>query len=68
MRIDAAVRAVLLRCGGLCENPQCTGQPDDVTAAGEPLLEVDHIDPIKEATIIARERQDGTAACIGPRM
>ncbi|MEU8927583.1 HNH endonuclease signature motif containing protein [Kitasatospora sp. NPDC048545] len=46
VRIDAAVRAVLLRCGGLCENPQCTGQPDDVTAGGEPILEVDHIDPI----------------------
>ncbi|MCX4743913.1 HNH endonuclease [Kitasatospora sp. NBC_01287] len=46
VRIDAAVRAVLLRCGGLCENPECTGQPDDVTAAGEPILEVDHIDPI----------------------
>lgn len=38
-----ARRAVLHRADGACENPGCTGQPDDEAAAGGPLLEVDHI-------------------------
>ncbi|MFI0354362.1 HNH endonuclease [Actinomadura sp. 9N407] len=44
VRSAAAVRAVLLRGRGRCENPVCTGQPDDVTDNGEPILEVDHVE------------------------
>lgn len=43
VRSAAARRAVLLRCGGRCENPECPGQPADVTDAGDPILEVDHV-------------------------
>ncbi|GAA1167028.1 hypothetical protein GCM10009654_25030 [Streptomyces hebeiensis] len=43
VRSGWARKAVLLRSEGLCENPKCTGQPDDVTDGGEPILEVDHI-------------------------
>ncbi|MEU5000896.1 HNH endonuclease signature motif containing protein [Streptomyces sp. NPDC021622] len=43
IRSGSARRAVLLRSAGHCENPVCSGQPDDVTDAGDPLLEVDHI-------------------------
>ncbi|MGW1836531.1 HNH endonuclease [Streptomyces sp. NPDC002067] len=43
VRSPEARQAVLLRSGGHCENPGCTGQPDDVTADGHPILEVDHV-------------------------
>ncbi|WP_344903208.1 HNH endonuclease signature motif containing protein [Actinomadura meridiana] len=43
VRSASAVKAVLIRSGGQCENPLCTGQPDDVNRNGEPLLEVDHV-------------------------
>ncbi|MEV0124802.1 HNH endonuclease signature motif containing protein [Streptomyces sp. NPDC050703] len=43
IRSGSARRAVLLRSEGACENPACRGQPDDVTDAGDPILEVDHI-------------------------
>ncbi|MEU6989680.1 HNH endonuclease [Streptomyces sp. NPDC046465] len=43
LRSGTARRAVLLRSGGRCENPACSGQPVDVTDAGGPILEVDHI-------------------------
>ncbi|MFH8294783.1 HNH endonuclease [Streptomyces sp. NPDC018059] len=43
IRSGSARRAVLLRSAGRCENPACGGQPDDVTDAGDPILEVDHI-------------------------
>ncbi|MFF9482130.1 HNH endonuclease signature motif containing protein [Streptomyces sp. NPDC014733] len=43
VRSAEARRAVLLRSGRRCENPRCTGAPDDVTVAGEPILEVDHV-------------------------
>ncbi|MFF5444862.1 HNH endonuclease [Streptomyces sp. NPDC012888] len=43
-RDPRAVRAVLDRCGGRCENPVCGGMPADVTADGEPILDVDHVD------------------------
>ncbi|MFJ1796650.1 HNH endonuclease signature motif containing protein [Kitasatospora griseola] len=46
VRLRQAREAVLLRCEGKCENPGCGGQPDDVTDAGLPLLEVDHIEEI----------------------
>jgi 5-methylcytosine-specific restriction protein A len=44
VRSAAAVKAVLLRSRGRCENPLCTGQPDDVTDRGESILEVDHVE------------------------
>jgi 5-methylcytosine-specific restriction enzyme A len=43
LRLGSARRAVLLRSRGECENPHCTGQPKDITDAGLPILEVDHI-------------------------
>jgi 5-methylcytosine-specific restriction enzyme A len=43
IRSSSARRAVLVRSEGRCENPGCTGQPGDVTAKGEPILEVDHV-------------------------
>lgn len=43
VRSAAARRAVLLRSGGACENPSCTGQAQDVTDTGDPILEIDHI-------------------------
>jgi 5-methylcytosine-specific restriction protein A len=46
VRSAAARRAVLLRCGGACESPHCTGQPDDVTPAGAPILDVDHVNDL----------------------
>lgn len=46
LRSGAARRAVLLRCGGRCENPGCTGQPTDVTTAGAAILEVDHVEDL----------------------
>ncbi|MFE2426833.1 HNH endonuclease [Streptomyces sp. NPDC059373] len=42
-RSGTARRAVLLRSTGVCENPNCTGQPADVTSKGAPILEVDHV-------------------------
>ena len=44
VRSATAVKAVLLRSRGRCENPVCTGQPDDVTDRGRPILEVDHVE------------------------
>ncbi|MGW5689615.1 HNH endonuclease [Streptomyces asiaticus] len=43
IRSGSARRAVLHRSQGRCENPHCTGQPNDVTDAGQPILEVDHV-------------------------
>jgi len=43
LRLESARRAVLLRSQGHCESPRCTGEPQDVTDAGHPILEVDHI-------------------------
>jgi 5-methylcytosine-specific restriction protein A len=43
LRLESARRAVLLRSEGHCESPGCTGEPQDVTDAGHPILEVDHI-------------------------
>ncbi|RKN11626.1 HNH endonuclease [Streptomyces radicis] len=43
LRSGAARRLALARANGRCRNPRCTGQPDDVTDHGEPLLEVDHV-------------------------
>ncbi|WP_329618549.1 HNH endonuclease signature motif containing protein [Streptomyces sp. S465] len=43
IRSGSARRAVLHRSQGRCENPNCSGQPTDVTDAGRPILEVDHV-------------------------
>jgi 5-methylcytosine-specific restriction enzyme A len=43
LRLESARRAVLLRSGGHCESPRCTGGPQDITDAGDSILEVDHI-------------------------
>ncbi|MFG2248999.1 HNH endonuclease signature motif containing protein [Spirillospora sp. NPDC048823] len=43
VRSTAATKAVLIRSDGHCENPLCTGQPNDVTKNGGPILEVDHV-------------------------
>jgi 5-methylcytosine-specific restriction protein A len=45
-RSAAARRAVLLRCGGRCESPRCTGMPADKGRRGQPILEVDHIEDL----------------------
>jgi 5-methylcytosine-specific restriction protein A len=43
IRSDAARHAVLLRSEGRCENPHCSGDIQDLTDGGDPILEVDHI-------------------------
>lgn len=43
VRSAFARRAVLSRSKGRCENPNCTGQPADITDARQPILEVDHV-------------------------
>lgn len=44
LRRSAAARAaVLLRSGGRCENPKCTGDVQDVTDRGDAILEIDHV-------------------------
>ncbi len=48
LRLESARRAVLLRSGGHCENPGCTGEPQDITDAGRPLLEVDHVQDLAQ--------------------
>ncbi|MFZ3468063.1 HNH endonuclease signature motif containing protein [Streptomyces sp. 4.24] len=46
VRNPHARAAVLARSGGRCENPGCTGQPQDVTTSGDPILEIDHVHEI----------------------
>jgi 5-methylcytosine-specific restriction protein A len=43
VRSAVARRAVLVRSRGRCENPRCTGDIIDRTRAGDPILEVDHV-------------------------
>jgi 5-methylcytosine-specific restriction protein A len=43
VRSAAARQAVLLRSEGRCENPSCTGDVDDLTDSGDPILEIDHV-------------------------
>ena len=43
-----ARQAVLLRSQGRCENPRCTGDIQDRTDRGEPILEVDHIQDLAQ--------------------
>ncbi|WP_330235589.1 HNH endonuclease signature motif containing protein [Streptomyces sp. NBC_00566] len=42
-RSRAARLLVLGRSEGRCENPECSGQPAELTDRGLPLLEVDHV-------------------------
>ncbi|MET9877257.1 HNH endonuclease [Actinacidiphila glaucinigra] len=46
LRSKAARDAVILRSGGRCENPTCLGHPDELTDAGQPLLQVDHVNDL----------------------
>ncbi|MGW5380698.1 HNH endonuclease [Nocardia sp. NPDC003999] len=46
IRLAAARRAVILRSGGLCENPACGKPAPDHTDRGHPVLEVDHVSDI----------------------
>lgn len=43
VRSAAARRAVLIRAGGRCESPRCTGMPAELNRHGVPILDVDHI-------------------------
>lgn len=47
-RIEQSRDAVLVRCGGLCENPGCAGQPVDVKDDGSAILEVDHVHALED--------------------
>ncbi len=46
VRLQAARRAVLIRSGGRCENPDCGEVAPDVTDRGLPVLDVDHVEDI----------------------
>ncbi|MGW6262199.1 HNH endonuclease signature motif containing protein [Streptomyces sp. NPDC055085] len=35
--------AVIKRCRGRCESPECAGHPTELTTAGLPILQVDHV-------------------------
>jgi 5-methylcytosine-specific restriction enzyme A len=48
LRLGSARRAVLLRSEGHCENPRCTGEAHDITDAGRPILDVDHIQDLAQ--------------------
>lgn len=49
LRRSAAARAaVILRSGGRCESPRCTGDIQDVTDRGAPILEVDHVNDLAQ--------------------
>ncbi|OIK02632.1 HNH endonuclease [Streptomyces sp. MUSC 14] len=43
IRDPSARAAVIRRSGGNCESPQCAGHPKERTTAGEPILQVDHV-------------------------
>ena len=43
IRSQSARAAVVRRSGGNCESPECAGHPKELTAAGAPILEVDHV-------------------------
>jgi 5-methylcytosine-specific restriction protein A len=43
VRDPSARAAVLKRCKGKCESPKCEGHPSELTTAGLPILQVDHV-------------------------
>jgi 5-methylcytosine-specific restriction protein A len=45
-RSAAARRAVLVRSGGRCESPRCTGMPAEPSRRGQPILDVDHVEDL----------------------
>ena len=45
-RSAAVRRAVLIRSGGRCESPRCTGMPAETGRRGQPILDVDHIEDL----------------------
>jgi 5-methylcytosine-specific restriction protein A len=48
IRLGPARRAVLLRSQGRCENPACDLPAPDLTARGEPILEIDHVNDLAD--------------------
>ncbi|MCL7424252.1 HNH endonuclease signature motif containing protein [Streptomyces sp. YS415] len=46
VRDPSARAAVIKRCRGRCENPQCAGHPTELTTAGLPILQVDHVEDL----------------------
>ena len=47
----SARRAGLLRSQGHCENPHCTGEPQDIINTCHPILEVDHIHDLAKGSL-----------------
>ncbi|MFH8340888.1 HNH endonuclease [Streptomyces sp. AM6-12] len=43
VRDPSARAAVIRRSKGNCESPQCAGHPKELTTAGAPILQVDHV-------------------------
>jgi 5-methylcytosine-specific restriction protein A len=48
VRSACARRAVLIRSGGHCENPNCSGDVRDRTRNGDPILEIDHVQDLAD--------------------
>ncbi|CAB77405.1 MULTISPECIES: type IV restriction endonuclease McrA [Streptomyces] len=46
VRDPSARGAVLKRCQKRCENPECAGHPTELTKAGLPILQVDHVNDL----------------------
>ncbi|MFE5770898.1 HNH endonuclease [Streptomyces sp. NPDC056485] len=43
VRDPSARAAVIRRSGNRCESPECAGHPKELTTAGMPILQVDHV-------------------------
>ncbi|MET8958150.1 HNH endonuclease signature motif containing protein [Streptomyces sp. NPDC004074] len=43
VRDPSARAAVIRRSKGNCESPECAGHPKELTTAGKPILQVDHV-------------------------
>ncbi|MGW3237138.1 HNH endonuclease [Streptomyces olivaceus] len=46
VRDPSARAAVIKRCRGRCESPRCAGHPTELTTAGRPILQVDHVEDL----------------------
>ncbi|MFJ5914341.1 HNH endonuclease [Streptomyces ardesiacus] len=46
VRDPSARAAVIKRCRGRCESPRCAGHPTELTTAGLPILQVDHVEDL----------------------
>ncbi|KQV18537.1 MULTISPECIES: HNH endonuclease signature motif containing protein [unclassified Kitasatospora] len=51
LRSRSARAAVIRRSGGRCENPGCAGHPSELTTAGRPILQVDHVHDLAKGGI-----------------